>query len=318
MERIRFKDEYLSPIPYITVRTSGSTGTPKEIQLQKSLLAESARRTNNFFGINSESRLHSAISDEFIGGKMMVVRSIEAHCRFTWEIPSMQPLKNLTDKSAIDLLAVVPSQMWGIISNEYPIPELRNIIIGGAPIADNLRERLYDLPFKCWETYGMTETASHIALKEISPAVEYFTTLRGVSVTVDNRDCLVINDNGREIITNDVAELFSSTEFRILGRYDNMIISGAKKINPLEIENEISKLTSFPLYISSRKDDKWGEALVVVIEKKNQVYKDFVLDWERIKSQLSDILPGWKIPKDVVVIESFETTPTGTLIRRKF
>ena len=71
-----FRDEWLSDKSYIDAQTSGSTGSPKRIKLDKEFVAASARATNSFFSLGSCSRLHSCVAADFIGGKMMLVRSI--------------------------------------------------------------------------------------------------------------------------------------------------------------------------------------------------------------------------------------------------
>ena len=70
-----FRKEWLDDGDTIAVKTSGSTGTPKRIVLSKDYVAESARRTIGFFGIDSSSILHSCISPDTIGGKMVMVRA---------------------------------------------------------------------------------------------------------------------------------------------------------------------------------------------------------------------------------------------------
>lgn len=248
----------------------------------------------------------------------MIVRSIIADALYTSEQPSNRPLEMAQDLPPIDLLAVVPSQMWGILNGEYEVPEIRNIIIGGAPIPSNLRRAIINSGLQAWETYGMTETASHIALKRIAGGIDRFTTLGDVTVSTDSRDCLVIEDGENRLVTNDVATVFSPTEFRIEGRYDNMIITGGKKLNPLEVEEELRQLTDVRFYVSSTKDDLWGEKVVVVIDGSDPHAKRFKTDWEVIRQELKRRLPAWKIPKGYVTEPTFSLTPNGKLIRKKF
>ena len=122
--------------------TSGSTGSPKHIRLPMETVKKSAWRTIRFFGLNENSHLHSCVSARFIGGKMMVVRAMELGCRFSFEIPSNRP--RLADAGRLDLLAVVPSMMWDIAARHKSgtSPEIRNIIVGGAPIPDSLRKTI--------------------------------------------------------------------------------------------------------------------------------------------------------------------------------
>ena len=76
-----FIREWESDCDYIVAHTSGSTGDPKAIRLPKSDMRVSARATNRRFGIDSSSVIAAPLSTDYIAGKMMCVRAIEAGCR---------------------------------------------------------------------------------------------------------------------------------------------------------------------------------------------------------------------------------------------
>lgn len=263
-----FIAEWRGPETFIVCHTSGSTGTPKRILLPKSRVGESARRTINFFGIDSGSRLHSCISPDFIGGKMMAVRAELAGCSLTWEQPSNRPLENYT-AGAIDLLAVVPSQMLHILDMKAGgrCPELRNVIIGGAPIPPGLRADIAASGIKAWETYGMTETASHIALRRVTAIPQPFSTLGNIGVYLNRDSCLIIDMPGwQRLATNDIAYIPSPGKFEILGRADNVIITGGKKVHPERVEETIEAILRTEALITSQPDEKWGSSVVLVLD----------------------------------------------------
>lgn len=227
----------------VQCRTSGSTGTPKSIMLPKTEMSKSARRTIRHFGLDRFSHLHSCISPDFIGGKMMAVRAEETGARLTWETPSNRPLLQ-AGQDAIDLLAVVPSQMEYILSHIDIMPEIRAIIIGGSAIPAALRSRIAESGLNAWETYGMTETASHIALRRVTEPQSPFRVLDGISIGLDNESRLVVEIDGwQKIVTNDMVRILDRREFVVTGRYDNVIISGGVKIHPSRLKR-FSKRTS--------------------------------------------------------------------------
>ena len=150
----------------ITCRTSGSTGAPKEILLPKQEMVNSALRTIDFFGLTGDSLLYSCIAPDFIGGKMMLVRQRAAGCRFLWETPSNRPLDGYSGEP-ISLLSVVPSQVIYILDNIKDMPVIDAMLVGGSSIPESLRHRIEKSGLNAYESYGMTETASHIALRRI-------------------------------------------------------------------------------------------------------------------------------------------------------
>lgn len=136
-----FLEEWRNSSNTVICHSSGSTGKPKSIELPKLHMQESALRTMAFFGLGSNAHLHSCISPDYIGGKMMAVRSEVTGCSLTYEMPSNRPLRNHKN-IPIDLLSVVPSQLLYLIESIDNLPEIRNILVGGSPVNGELRERI--------------------------------------------------------------------------------------------------------------------------------------------------------------------------------
>lgn len=310
-----FKAEWDDDRDYIVAMTSGSTGKPKQIRLQKALMVESAKRTNAFFNIGPSSHLHSCIDFGYIGGKMLAVRAWTAGATITCEHPSNRPLADCPVCLPIDLLSVVPSQLAAILGFTGKIPPIRFILVGGAPLPDHLADMSRESGLNVWESYGMTETCSHIALKKAGE--KWFSILPGIQVAADNRGCLAIRMGEAEFHTNDVAEFNSESEFRILGRADNVIISGAKKIHPETLEKELERelaslgLHDFTVAVTSRQDVKWGEAAVAVLETNEKPDVGTLLEKIRHRGNIE----GWRIPKQLLVT-CIPRTANGKIDRR--
>lgn len=275
-----FIDEWHNSASFITAHTSGSTGKPKAIHLPKDLVRRSAVRSIRHFGITSSSRLHLALSPEYIAGKMLIVRALEAGCRLTAEAPSSSPLKHCSDLTPITLISLVGSQLEGLVSNRdtQSIPPIRHFLLGGAPLNPSMRSLAMSGDWECWESYGMTETASHVALRTVGTDPEApFTALPGITFSLSPDACLAIHmgEDGT-ILTNDIAELLSPTHFRLLGRRDNVIISGGLKIFPEQVENILAPyMAGRRFYVTSRDSRKWGKSIVLVIEGTQMPVPDF-------------------------------------------
>ncbi|MDE6094642.1 MAG: AMP-binding protein [Muribaculaceae bacterium] len=305
-----FFEEWKSEVPYIEARTSGSTGEPKIIRLSKDFVKESALRTNRFFSVSSRSRLHSCVSADFIGGKMMAVRSELAGCRFSHETPSNRPLGSFCAADSLDLVAVVPSQLIHILDNIREMPSIGAMIIGGSAIDVRLRARVEKSGLNAYETYGMTETSSHIALRKVREKEDWFETLDGIKVGSDSRGCLVIRfSSGEEIVTNDLAQISGDRMFKITGRWDHVIITGGKKVNPYDVERKISMLVNAPYMITSRADLKWGRMVVLLIEGSEESEKLELL------SDLKSVLDPWEVPKVIEWVRHLPRTANGKLKR---
>ncbi len=305
-----FTEEWLSAKPYITAHTSGSTGVPKEIRLEKSFVAESARRTNRFFGADSSWRFHSPLAADYIAGKMMLVRALEAGAKFSWEEPSNRPLPAFGSGERIDLLAVVPSQLKYLAESESGLPDIRHIIVGGSAVDPELeRKVIKEHPeWEVYATYGMTETASHIALRRFGESG--FEPLPGIGIALDSRNCLTINIGKDSFATNDLAEITGDGRFHILGRADNVIITGGKKVQPEEIEAALrSHFGSDAFLITSRPDPKWTQRIVLLTEAPAALKPAIAEFFNSFEPYLR--------PKEINFVESLERTASGKIKRTK-
>jgi O-succinylbenzoic acid--CoA ligase len=162
----------------------------------------SARATNLRFGINAESRLLCPLSANYIAGKMMIVRAMEADCEVAFCKPSNSFWTNnevidYVNQGPVDLLPIVPSQCASLLEvagrQGIALGNIRNVIIGGAAVAPEMERRLLEaMPadMDIFATYGMTETCSHVALRPLG--CDYFTAMPGISFGQDTRDCLTI------------------------------------------------------------------------------------------------------------------------------
>ena len=141
-EFANFVSDWFDDSQYMTAQTSGSTGVPKTIKLLKSDMRASAQMTNRFFNINSNSTFLLSLSPNYIAGKMMIVRWLEAGAEMIEQKPSSNPLSQPLQKQ-ITLSAMVPSQVVNILNDSASFAQLsiiENMIIGGAPL-DSVTEK---------------------------------------------------------------------------------------------------------------------------------------------------------------------------------
>lgn len=321
MTQSEFEKIWYGDSDSVVCHTSGSTGKPKEIFLKKEFMRQSARRTNDFFNIVDSSRLHTCLDFKYIASMMMTVRADEAECRLTSEVPSSKPLVDIAFDEIIDLLSVVPAQMEWILDCGEKWRGLRHILIGGSSIPPMMRRRIALSGYDAWESYGMTETASHIALRKVTEEEEPFSTLPGISVGLSKDECLIVKmPDGSKLITNDIAVVENSKSFRILGRADNCVISGGVKIMPEELERRLGPFIAFDYCVSSIPDKKWGEKLVLVVEMpENPLDENLMREAVGVRlRQYRKILDlGVKAPKEVVCVADLPKTNNGKIDRKR-
>lgn len=308
----KFAKEWHDDGLYVNACTSGSTGAPKHIRLLKDDMRKSAEATNRFFGIDSGSVLVCPLSVSYIAGKMMYVRGDVAGCKVCFEEPSMTLLAGWKG-GRISLLAIVAAQIPGLVkSGKAHLVD--NVIVGGGVVSEKLEKQLAEAVENCYATYGMTETCSHVALRKLGRGERWYEGLPGYKFSVTDGERLVIENReisfGR-LVTNDCVELDSDGRFAVLGRVDNVIVSGGVKIHPEEIEKRIADLFPGREYIvKGEQHELWGEECVLVVEGKEKIANE-----DSTMKEIRERVGKHKSPKRIEYVDEFERTSSGKIVR---
>jgi O-succinylbenzoic acid--CoA ligase len=239
-----------------------------------------------------------------VAGKMMLVRAMILGLDLDFVAPSSHPLAHNDQK--YDFVAMVPLQAQNSLKE---LKNVKKLIVGGAAVNKTLEKQLLKLSTQVYETYGMTETITHIAARELGEKA--FSVLPDVTVSYDDRNCLVIHApriSEDVIVTNDIVELVNENQFVFLGRLDHVINSGGIKLIPEQIENKlISKITQ-RFFIASKPDSELGERVILVIEGVSQ---------DIDTSTLYQDLDKYEKPKEIVFIDQFKETASGKIMRKE-
>jgi O-succinylbenzoic acid--CoA ligase len=298
MDVFRFILDFFSDSEFIFQETSGSTGTPKTIQLSKQAMLKSAENTFAFFQLEKDQKAVLCLPVKYIAGKMMIVRAILAEMNLILIEPAGIP--DFSNLGKIDFCAMVPMQAAKLLEQKK-WPDLKTLILGGAETNQQLIEKLQSVKTEVFETYGMAETCSHIALKRINGKnqEEYFTILPEIKISLDNRDCLEIEAPflNEKIITNDIVELVSENKFSWIGRFDTVINSGGIKIQPEVIEKKITEILQKPCVILGKPDELLGQKVVLIIESEPE-------DPRIILKKLAPFFEKKMLPKTVLFMKS--------------
>ncbi|RZL13533.1 MAG: acyl-CoA synthetase, partial [Hymenobacter sp.] len=159
--------QWLTGAQEFGLRTSGSTGQPQLITLQRRQLAASAARTGDYFDLGPCDRALVCLNCDFIGGKMMRVRGLERTMHLTVVEPHADPFAEVAAEAEFDFAAFVPLQLRAVLAagRASRLNKMRAILVGGAPVEPSLLREIQQLKVPVYLTYGMTETASHMALR---------------------------------------------------------------------------------------------------------------------------------------------------------
>lgn len=297
--------DWLDEKDHIKVKTSGSTGAPKYIKLSKQAMVNSSIATGNYLKLKSGNSALHCLPTNYIAGKMMLVRAMVLGLEMDLVEPTAQPIFDYN--KVYHFTAMLPMQLQLTLTYLHNV---KIILVGGSSVSKHLIELTQSIKSKVYATYGMTETASHIALRplNIKMKVPYFKTLPKISISQDERGCLVIDApklSKEKVITNDIVKLHSATEFEWLGRIDNVINSGGVKLFPEQIEEKLKGAIKNQFFIASEPNTKLGEQLILVLES----------DSDNLDTSLFDRLEKFEVPKKVYTVPKFKMTTTGKIRR---
>lgn len=230
----------------ISLSTSGSSGKPKEILIPASAMIFSARNSNNYVGAKPGDRWSLLLSPEHAAGLNVLVRSIEL---------GTTPV---TVNETADFTAIVPTQLFRALNGDIKLLKhlqgCKAILVGGAAADEALLELANDNGLNCVTTYGMTETSGGCVYNgEPLPQVEI-----RIKETIEIKGPMLARVELKDgfFVTQDAGRI-ENGKLIVLGRIDDVINSGGKKVSLSKVESALGE--DFAAFES--KNSEWGSAL---------------------------------------------------------
>ncbi|HYJ00069.1 MAG TPA: AMP-binding protein [Thermoleophilaceae bacterium] len=301
--------------------TSGTGGEPKPVELTVANQDASAAASTSAFGTDPGDRWLCALPLFHVAGIGILIRcarnatTVVVHDRFE----PARVATALTDGDA-SLISLVPTQLRRLRDEGLvAAPRLRALLLGGGPIPPDLIDwaRAMDLPVRC--TYGMTETASQVAVTR--PWESAATPLPGVELRIgDDGEILVrgpmvspgaVASDGW-LHSGDRGRLDRHGRLHVEGRIKELIVTGGEKVAPAAVE---AVLAAHPAIadagVAGLPDPDWGEAVTAFVVERSPVSDYDLLAFCRER------LAGYQVPKRIVRVAELPRNATGKLVRAR-
>jgi len=265
---------WLSDAEFLPISTSGSTGAPKVWHHPRARLVQSARATLEHFGLNPGAVAVLGLPADRIGGAMMVIRALVG----SLELHLVEPKISLDlPQTTIDFIPLTVPQFQHLPRTE----EIKKVLLGGsaAPVAPCPEG------MEVYVGYGMTETASHVAVRSLNEKV--YRAVGSTRFTVNADGALVVRSPHlgiEELVTNDAAVLHNDKAFAIEGRLDFVINSGGIKIHPEQWEQALAA-EGIRAAIAPIDDEVFGQFPVLILSDQGQLTQAKALLQEWPKNQ---------------------------------
>lgn len=282
--------------PATLILTSGSTGLPKAAVHSVFAHLNSAAGVVNMMSYRQEDCWLLSLPLFHVSGQGIVWRwLLEGGSLAVKNQPLAQALHGVTHAS------LVPTQLWRLLNDEPVAPiTLKAVLLGGASIPTTLTDLAQQHGIACWNGYGMTEMASTVCAKRADGKKGVGLPLTGKRIRIVD-DEIQIQSNSQALgywfdgqinplncvdgwfKTNDKG-VFIDGEYQIVGRLDNLFISGGECVQPEDIESVINSHPDVSQsFIIPIDDVQFGQRPVAVIEANESVDLNQLADWLKDK-----------------------------------
>jgi len=328
------------------IRTSGSTGTPRTVLLGRDALRASATATHERLG--GPGRWLLSLPVVHVAGVQVLVRSLLAGTdpvllggRFDAAAWAAAAAAARTGPERL-YGSLVPTQLHRVVAaaradaavrDDVARARLDAVLLGGAAAPAGLLADAAELGLRVVRTYGMSETAGGcvydgvpldgVRVRLVDGVVEIAGPVlsHGYLVRDDARDggggdraldtsAFRLDDGERWFVTQDLGETDDDGRLRVLGRRDDMIVTGGVNVAPAAVESVLSTLVTGGVGVVGVPDDEWGRAVVAVL---TPAAGD--VDLAALREHVRRSLGAAAAPRHVVVVDRLPEKGPGKVDR---
>lgn len=318
----------------LIIATSGTTGEPKGVMLSAANLAASVAASQQRLGLAAGDCWLACLPLFHIGGLSILLRCLAAGARVLLQegFDAAAVWDRIAD-GVVTHLSLVPAMLERLLvqsAGQRPPANLRVVLIGGGPLSRSLAQRAHANGWPLCVSYGMSETASQFAT-DCSPeagldAGRVGWPLPGYEVAIGESGRIRVrgpavmrgyaNPDGNAglgleqgwFVTGDLGRLDAQGRLTIVGRADDLLVSGGKNIHPAEVEAYLSQCPGIgAVGVAGRPDPVWGVTLAALFT--GEVAAETVDSWARLH------LPGHLRPREFVPVAALPLNAMGKLSR---
>jgi o-succinylbenzoate---CoA ligase len=318
----------------LVIATSGSEGAPKAVLLSHANLDAAAAASNERLPLAPGDLWLDCLPLHHIGGLSILYRSIRAGATVLLH-EGFDAAAVWRDLHALPVthLSLVPAMLARLLDGadgQSPPARLRHALIGGAALSRPLFERARAAGWPLCPSWGMSECAAQaatlLAPDDAWREGEVGTLLPGFEcrVAADGRIALrgpqvmtgYLNPAGRAglglvdgwLRTGDLGRLDAAGRLTILGRADDVLVSGGENVHPREVESCLAACPGVAdVAVTALPDPVWGDALVALVVGTAEI--ETIRDWSRRH------LPSAQRPRRVLRVARLPRNAMGKLER---
>jgi o-succinylbenzoate---CoA ligase len=310
---------------HCVIHTSGSGGRPKPVELTYGNHLWNAIGSGVRIGVAPTDMWLCCLPLHHIGGLAIVLRSALYRTAIVVEPFDPAAIAERLTAHPVTIISLVPTMLARLLEAGADLGALRCVLLGGGPAPAKLVDRALGAGVRVTPTYGLTEAASQVTTmppgeadrRPGSTGPPILTTelqiedglicVRGPSVAQGE-----VDEDGW-LRTSDLGRLDEDGYLYVLGRKDEVIVSGGENVSPEEVERVLLEHPRVAdAGVTGVDDPEWQQAVVasVVVVDGAELREDEVRDFCRER------LAGFKVPKSIAFVPELPRNEQGKLLRR--
>ena len=297
----------------LLIETSGSTGLPKRVVLSRDAVVASVEASARRLGARGQWLL--ALPSSYVAGVHVICRSLLAGAD-----PVVVEGLDLAAAGGGTFTSLVPTQLHRLLEDDRQVATLRHlhtILLGGGPIDPTLRSRAEAAGLRIVATYGSSETAGGcvydgMPLDGVALAIGTDGRVRIGGPTIfdgydgDPRLSAEVLVDGW-FLTSDAGRLDDDGRLHVLGRIDDVVISGGVNVPLPAVANRLREHPGIEeVEVIGVPDEEWGTRVVAFVVGSDDGLRDWV----------SEVHPRTWAPQQVVVLPELPLLPNGKVDRQ--
>jgi O-succinylbenzoic acid--CoA ligase len=305
----------------LVIATSGSTGEPKGVELTHAALEAANHAVRARIGSAPDDVWLSCLPWHHIGGLQVMLRArrfgipLLVHERF--DVARFAAAR-------ATLTSLVPAQLVALLDAGVDLSRYRVILLGGAAPSPELLERARGAGAPIVTTYGMSETAGGcvydgLPLDGVAMALrpDGRVALRGPMLMKGYRlrpDLSAAAFDNGWLVTNDLGRLAPDGRLEVVGRVDDVIVTGGENIVPGDVAAQIQRHPAIAdAEVVGVPDERWGMRIVAVVVPRAEPPPTLV----ELQEWCRRSLPAAALPRDVVVVATMPRLSSGKPDRQR-
>jgi O-succinylbenzoic acid--CoA ligase len=291
----------------LLVATSGSTGTPKEIGITSAALLASANASNKYLGAVRGNTWSLLLPLTHIAGINVLVRAMQL------ETAPIDLRNHVGKYPHADFTAIVPTQLFNALNENSDLLDhlkgAKAVLVGGAALSQELRTQGIAAGINIVTTYGMSETSGGCVYNaEPLDGVAFELTENG-QIKISGPVLADVKKENGWFVTQDLGKIVNG-KLQVIGRVDDVIISGGENISLSAVESEINKkFPNLQVAAFATSDSKWGQVLHVAAQTNDESIKG------QIMNLVAQSLGNYAKPKSIVLVDKLPLIGVGKVDR---